>query len=88
MSRVLWLGSSVLGSSGICFSSKENDPCHLLCFHKSLDGLARGCWLCKPIVCAITGLLIFLFRWFLGRNLPVLPAGSAQFCSLAAQGVS
>ena len=87
VSRVLWLGSSVLGSAGMWLSFKEYDPCYLLCFRKSLYGLA-GYWLCKPVGCALTGLLVFLFSWFLGLNLPMLPRHRAQFCSLAAQRVS
>lgn len=36
----------------------------------------------------MTGLLVFLFSWFLGLKLPVFLTHSAQLCSVAAQSVS
>lgn len=88
LSRGLWLGSRELGSAGTRFSPKENVPCCLLCSHKSLCGLARRCWLCKPVVCAMTGLLVFLFSWFPGLKLPVFLVHSTQLGSVATQSIS
>lgn len=86
-SRVLWLGLSVLGSAGIHFSSKITDPCDL-CASIIVYVVWQGAAGCANLISAITGFLIFLFRWFLGLNLPVFPIHRARFCSLLHRGFS
>lgn len=87
MSRILWLGLSVLGSAGIHFSSKITDPCDL-CASITVYVLWRGAAGCANLISAVTGFLIFLFRWFLGLNLPVFPTHRARLCSLLPRGFS